>query len=106
MSTSDSTAAVAQFRKNANAILDSLVRYEFLKQRAFVLNGRVEELSHAQKATTLEMFRKNQAVLKAQSEAAAAQQKALANGKKYKKANGERWIWRALAVAGLWLLAK
>lgn len=102
----DSASLVGQYKKNANAVLDSLVRYEYLKARTSILKTQIDELRNSQKAGVVEMWRKNQSIVKCNEALDAQKLLNVRLQRSYKAANKERWIWRGLAAVGAYFLVR
>jgi hypothetical protein len=97
----DSAASVREYVRNANAILDSLTRFEFTKQRYHALLGDYSASITARVALTanLSQARTDQAASAARltiAETSLGQQR-----RKRRWSQVENWLWRA--GASYWL---
>lgn len=102
----DSVSLVKQFVRNAPAIADSLVRYEFLKTRSTQLRADVQHCQAEKLSLRLDRIHlRNRLDSTAQASRTQAIQHNTRN-QRLARANLERWGWRGLALLSLYLLVR
>lgn len=102
----DSVSLVNQFVRNAPAIADSLVRYEFLKTRSTQLRADVQHCQAEKLSLRLDLVHLRSRL---DSTNRINRTQAIQNNtrkERLARANLERWGWRGLALLGLYLLVR
>jgi hypothetical protein len=94
----DSSRVVNTYRRNANAVLDSLIRYEFLKLRSVDIRSNLENCEKKYAGQSVELLKSRQ------SESSARIGLETERTRRY-RAGLENWVWRGLALLSLLKLA-